>query len=321
MAVFTVNDAEFGWEEIVAAAEVWGEWRPFVEQTRQSLACLRLAAENGQLPSGAGAREAATAFRYAHNLISAEETQVWLSAWGMTVDDWMNYLRGQLLRERWASRLNEIVAANPVGDEEVAEVVKNHAVCADKFTEWARRLAGRASIAFGAFGAAGSGSLDSIGSSPRELIERVEAGFDAWRRLVVTANLIEARIADHWLDWIRFDCRYIWFPEERIAREAALCVVEDGLALDEVAHNAHCIVQRWNFYLDEIEANARPYFLAARAGDLLGPVKIMEGFPLFSVVNKQTPADSDPQIRLRAEESIISGLIEKEMNERVRWVM
>ncbi|HEX5085907.1 MAG TPA: hypothetical protein VFY40_28065 [Blastocatellia bacterium] len=29
MTVSTV-DAEFGCEEIVAAAEVWGEWRPFV---------------------------------------------------------------------------------------------------------------------------------------------------------------------------------------------------------------------------------------------------------------------------------------------------
>ena len=318
MTVFIVNGAEFGWDEIVAAAQVWGEWRPFVEQTRQSLACLRLAAETGQLPAGAETRETATAFRYAHNLISAEETQTWLSEWGMTVEDWMNCLRGQLLRERWANCLNEIAAANPVSDEEVAEVIRNYAVCDDKLIEWARKLAGRAAIAFGA---AGSGSFDSAGLSPRELVERVEAGFAMRRRLAVTPNSLEASIVDHRLDWIRFDCRYVWFPEERIAREAALCVTEDGLTLDEVAYDARSIVQQWNFYLDEIEAGARPHFLAARAGEWVGPLKIMEGFPLFSILDKQTPVESDPRIRQRAEQAIINSLIEKEMNGRVKWVI
>lgn len=316
--MFTVNGAEFGWDEIVAAAQAWGEWRPFVEQTRQSLACLALATETGQLPAGDEAREAAIAFRYAHNLISAEETQAWLGAWEMTVEDWMNYLRGQLLRERWLNRLKEIAAANPVSDEEVAEIIKKYAVFGDNFIEWARKLAGRAALAFGA---AGSVSIDSTGRAPRELIEYIEAGFDEQRRLMVTPKMIEARIADHRLDWIRFDCRYIWFPEERIAREAACCVIEDGLTLDEVAYDARSVVQQWNFYLDEIEADARPHFLAAREGEWLGPMKIMEGFPLFSVNNKQMPSASDPQIRRRAEQAIINSLIEKAMNERVRWVM
>jgi hypothetical protein len=318
MTVFIVNGAEFGWDEIVAAAQVWDEWRPFVEQTRQSLACLLLATETGQLPAGAETRETATAFRYAHNLISAEETQTWLSQWGMSVEDWMNCMRGQLLREHWANRLNEIAAANLVSDEEVAEVIRNYAVCDDKLIEWARELAGRAAIAFGV---PGSGSFDSAGLSPRELVERVEAGFAMRRRLVVTPNSIEASIARRRLDWIRFDCRYVWFPEERIAREAALCVTEDGLTLDEVAYDARCIVQRWDFYLDEIDADARPHFLAARAGEWVGPLKIMEGFPLFSILDKQTPTTSDPRIRERAEKSIINSLIEKEMNGRVKWVI
>jgi hypothetical protein len=316
MTVFTVNDTEFGWEEITAAAEVWGEWQPLVEQSRQSLACLLLAAETGQLPASGETREAATAFRYAHNLISADETQSWLDAWGMTVDQWMNYLRGQLLSERWANRLAEIVAANPVSDEEVAEVVKNHAVCSRKFAEWARKLAGRAAIAFGA---AKSGSLASSGESTRELIENIEAGFETQRRLTVTPNLLDAEIADHRLDWIRFDCRYVWFPEERIAREAACCATEDGLNLDDIAYEARCVVQQWDFYLDEIEASARPRFLAASVGESIGPMKILEGFPLFAIVNKQMPAKSDPQIRRRAEHAVINSLIEKEMHERVRW--
>jgi hypothetical protein len=78
-------------------------------------------------------------------------------------------------------------------------------------------------------------------------------------------------------------------------------------------------VQQWNFYLDDIEASARPHFLAARQGDWLGPIKMMEGFPLFSIVSKTMPVADDPKIRERAEQAIIAGLMEQAVNERVKW--
>jgi hypothetical protein len=118
---------------------------------------------------------------------------------------------------------------------------------------------------------------------------------------------------------MRFDCRYLWFAEERVAREAAWCVSEDGLSLDEVANQAHASIQAWNFYADEIELQVRPYFLAARQGDLLGPLKIHQGFPLISLLSKQLPAADDPQIRARAEQAILASLTEQAMNQRVRW--
>lgn len=312
--IFTVKDKEFGWEEIVVAAAAWGEWQPFFEQTRQTPAYLRMAVETGRMPAASETREAATAFRYAHNLISAEDARSWLARWGMSVEDWMSYLRGQLLREQCAGRVIEIAAANPVSDEEVAEVIKSHAVCADRLNDWAMRLAGRAAVA------ANSCSLDARHQSPRDLIARIESLFELERQQIVTPKLIETRIADHRLDWIRFDCRYVWFGEERIAREAAWCVMEDGLTLEEVAYDARGIVQQWNFFLDEIETSARPHFLAARQGDWLGPIKMIEGFPLFCIVAKTMPAPGDPEIRERAEQAIIAGLMEYAIADRVKWV-
>jgi hypothetical protein len=314
MTMFTIEGREFGWDEIAVAAEVWGEWPPFVESVRQSLACLRFANRTGQMPPADEMRQIANAFRYARNLISAEDARSWLARWQITVEDWMNYLRGQSLRDRWAMQLKDIVAANPVGDEEVAQAIKRHAVCADKLGQWAVRLAGRAAVA------ANSGSLDA-GESSRDLIARIETEFERLRQQMVTSKLIETRIALHRLDWIRFDCRYVWFGEERIAREAAFCVIEDGLTLDEVAWDARGIVQQWDFYLDEIEPLARPHFLAARQGDWLGPVKLLEGFPLFSILAKRMPSADDPRIRERAEQSIIASFTRQAINQRVRWVI
>lgn len=311
--MFIVETKAFGWAEIAVAAELWGEWQPFVRETRQALACLQHAAQTGQPVASAEVKEIATAFRYAHNLISAQDVQTWLAHWGMTVDDWLNFLRGRLLRERWAGQLEQITAAQPVTDEQVNAALQSYAVCADKFGAWAQKLAGRAALA------APSGSLAAGDQTPRNLVARIETEFDRIRAQAVTPQRVAAKIADHQLDWIRFDCRYVWFPEERLAREASFCVREDGLTLDEVAHDARSIVQHWDFYLDEVEAAARPQFLAARRGDWLGPVRLLEGFPLFAIEQKHMPSSDDPHIRQRAEAAILSSLIETESHKRVKW--
>jgi hypothetical protein len=217
-----------------------------------------------------------------------------------------------LLCERWASRLQEIVAADPLHDVAVGEMLKSYAICADKLGNWAVKLAGRAALV------AGAGALPST-ASPRALIQQIEVEFDRLRLATLTPKLIATKITDNRLDWIRFDCHCLWFSEERIAREAAWCVSEDGLTLDEVAADAHEKVGQWNFYADEIEAGIRPYFLAAQAGDLLGPLKIRQSFPLFSLVKKQLPAADDPHILARAERAIITSLTEEAINERVQW--
>jgi hypothetical protein len=219
--------------------------------------------------------------------------------------------RGQWLREHWANQLADIAAAHPVSDREVIEVIKSHAVCADKLRDWAVKLAGRAAVV--------AGSLPAVAACSDELISAIEAEYERQQNQAVTTKSIETKIANHRLDWIRYDCRYVWFPEKRIAREAAWCLSEDGLSLDEVADDARGIVQHWNFYLDEIEAAARPHFLAAGAGDYLGPIQMLEGFPLFSIVAKTMPVAADPQIRGRAERAIVASFMEQAINERVKW--
>lgn len=319
MKVFTVNNTEFGWEEITAAAEVWGDWARLVEWTRQSLACQKYAVASGQLPDAKTTREALTAFRYAHNLISADETQIWLNRWEVSLEDLMSYLRGQLLIERWPGKLEEILGAHAVSDAEISQAIKSYAICADKLGEWAFRLAGHAAIAAksGPFGAGDQGQRQA----PRDLIACIETEFERERQQTVTPKQIETKIADHRLDWIRFDCRCLWFAEERIAREAVWCVTEDGLTLDEVAADARAEMRQWDFYLDEMEDSARPHFLAARQGDLLGPMKLQQGFPLFSIAAKKMPVADDPQIRERAERAILKSWTDQAIYEQVSWML
>ncbi len=313
MTLFTVNKTNFGWEEIAAAAEGWGEWQTFAITVRESLACLHYAAATNQPLPQHEVKEAVTAFRYAHNLISAEDTQAWLRRWSLSLDDWMTALQARLLRERWSVKLKAIVAAHPVSETALHAALLPHAICADRLSAWAIKLAGRAAVA------AAAGRFDASDCAPHGLIARIETAFAQESEGFVTPARLTAKIANHRLDWIRVACRYVWFGEERLAREAAFCVTEDGLSLDEVAADARGLVQHWDFYLDEIEAAKRPLFLAARTGDWLGPLKLLEGFPLFTVTAKTLPAADDPQIRTRAEQAILRTWTEQAINDHVKW--
>ena len=314
MTLFTIKTLDFRWNEVVAAAQTWGEWERFVENVRESLACFRVASQTHTLPSAEKVRELATSFRYARNLISGEETRNWLQHWNMNVDSWMDCLRAQLLRQMWAGRLTEITRTNPVSDKEMSAAIRNYAVCSGKLETWSKRLAGHAAVA------ADSAPLPTPPKSPRELIEVIETEFEKVRRLAMTRKLMETKIADHRLDWIHYECRYLWFDEERIGREAAWCVNEDGLTLDEVAVSAQSEVKEWSFFADEIDAGIRPVFLGARQGDLLGPLKIRTGYPLFSLLRKTMPEVDDPRIISRLEKAITTSLTDQATNDRVKWL-
>lgn len=319
--LFTIGDQKFDWEDAALAAQLRGEWARLETATRQGLACSRRAAETGEWPAAQEVQAAANAFRYAHNLISAQETQDWLNHWGLTVEGWMDYFRRSLLRERWARRLAEMAASYPATPEEVADTIKCESLCSGHLAQWAYQLAGRAALAEQMNANIAAGFDASPFAQPKmEAIARIEAAYQILRQQMVTPKARCHQIAHHHLDWIRFDCRYIWFPEERLAREAALCVREDGLTLDEVARDSRLIVQPYNFYLDEIEPSRRNHFLAAQAGDWLGPLNLFEGFTLFAVLGKSLPSDHDLQVRSRAEEAVMSTVFEHEISSRVTWL-
>ena len=312
MTLFTVEKRKFGWDEIIVAAQLWNEWGPFVETVYEAQSCLQFANETKRVPTSAEMRETANSFRYSHNLISGEETQLWLERWGMSAGQWMDCLRGLYVRQQWLLQAKQI--ANCYNSNQDNDLLKNYAVCTGKLDEWATRLAGHAAIA------AASNDLLDESVSTNQLIEQIEEKFQQGCKQRVTNQLVEAKICDHRLEWIHYECRCLWLPEEAMAREAALCVSEDGLTLDQVAADAQCELREWNFYADEIEISVRPYFLAARPGDLLGPWRLREKYPLFSVLSKRLPHSDDPRIRTRAEDAIVAGLLAQAINERVHWV-
>lgn len=225
--------------------------------------------------------EAEARFRYARSLVAAEEMEAWLDRWELTVGDWRAYLRGTLD----TSERSAWVAA----------------VCSGTLERAAEELAAKAAAA----DATGEADLDG-----------------AYRRFVadaVTPAALESLLDIRKADWVRVDCRTLLLPTEAAAREAALCVRDDGLSLAEVGAQAGVGMQEHALYLEDATDDLGKALLSARTGELLGPVPLADRFALVLVDDKRPPSLDDPEILRRAQEAARRRAIEREVVNRVTW--
>ena len=156
-------------------------------------------------------------------------------------------------------------------------------------------------------------------SQGADRLERLEASYRSFRQRVLNPAMIDREIRFHRTEWTRLDCRRVVFAEEEKAREAALCIREDGSALDDVASGAGAGVETQTVFLEEIEPQLHDHFLGARKGDLVGPLKQGEEFSLYLVMEKVLPSEKEAADVERAEQNILNRLVEREINERVKW--
>jgi len=316
--VFCVGSEEYRWDDVILAAKLRGDWARLEKELCQGMACVKRMDEAEEEFDAGELESAANDFRYERDLVTAEEAEAWLKQWNLSAEAWMDYIRRYLLRRKWADELAEIVARFPVTQSEINSCLRAEAVCSGYLARFAQALAARAS-AFAKAREEGWMREATRCAKRIKRIHRLEAGYRSFRDQVVDPQGLKDQVGWHRLDWIRLDCRYVLFPDEQMAREAALCVRDDGMQLDEVAANAKIGLHSAPLYLEEIDPSLRDRFLSAGKGVLVGPLNWEKGFALFVVEDKILPALEDLAIRRRAEESLIQNVINREIVNRVKW--
>ena len=280
--VFAVGAQAYTWADVIAAGRAWGDWGEIERRARDGLARQRLAAERGYPFSEDDVDAAGREFRYERRLLAAEELYAWLEHWELTVAAWLDHLRRALLRA---------APAEPQArDEPPPEVVWAEAVCSGALERLARKVAERAA----AYRA-------TTGTDPGGDHAGMQAAFEELTARAVSARAIEEQIAAHRLDWVEADVRRVTFPAEETAREAALCVRIDGLALAAVAEQAGLAMATQCVALEAAEPELQPHLLSAEPGDLIGPLALDGAFCLVEVADKRPPSAGDPDIVARAE--------------------
>jgi hypothetical protein len=340
--VFVAGGTVYDWGDVVLAAVRWGRWIDLEGTLRQGLACVAHAEQTGQEPTPAGLTRATNEFRYARNLVSAAEAEAWLREWGLTVEAWLGYVSRALLRGRWGTELPDIAARYPIDPETLAPFMKAEAVCSGQLAAFARDLAARAAVSVGAraglaaappgagVAAPDVGVLEEArracpGLAPhayRSKLARLidlDRAFAELGRPAVPPRALRSELSANHLDWIRFDGRGLTFHAEPRAREAAACIRDDGRTMAEVGAAARTPLHHASFYLGSLGPEARPHFLGARIGEVIGPLAWRDGFLVFEVADKRLPSLDDPEVRERAAERVRHRVIEEQVEAHVSW--
>ena len=316
--VFSVGRQQYYWDDVILSARRWGDWADLEKELREGIACLKRLDEAEEEFDPEALESAANDFRYERDLLTAEEAEAWLNRWNLSADSWMEYLQRFILRRKWADQLVEIVARYRVTKKEIHSSLHAEAICSGHLARFARALAARASAYEKAL-EAGWVRDEPKSAEATGRIRLLEASYQRFCDHVVDAQGIKNQVDSHRLDWIRIGCRYVLFSQEQMAREAALCARDDGMQLDEVAANASIALQNATMYLDEVEPSLRDRFLSAEKGALVGPLNWDKAFGLFLVEDKIIPAVEDPEIKQRAQETLLESAVNREINKRVKW--
>ena len=336
--MFSVAGRDYVWLDVFLAAMLRAAWQPFETQLRESLACLAEARSRRELPPASRIEAAATAFRYDRNLLTTDETITWITRAGLTVDAWTDFLVGRLLRGDWTDRLASLLQRHGGSLAISDRAFSAEGIASGWFDQQALILAGRAAVS--AMSAdttpdvidlahvrwtrraheAWLGVLDAADLGRLAHLARLDALFEVRKRASLTPQGVDEHVARHRVDWTRIDLERLVFDTVDAAREAACCVREDGLTLSDVAIQSRLQVRDSREFLDRLEPELRDVVLAARCGQVVGPVEIGSRYELASVVGKAPPDPADHLVRARAEEAIVEQLVGKAVRSRVSWV-
>ena len=333
--VFTAADQTFLTDDLILAALSDGRWDVLRHHVRAALELdhARGGAQDAELD--AASDQAAADFRYARDLISAEDTTAWLLARGLSVEDWYDALRRRHLEEE--ARARPIMPPAPPDPSDFVKSVWAEFVVSGMAAELAELLARQAvaqALLPGEPPAPDPAALAEDLALVREHFPHLDdaeartrlgrlmtlaSAVSRLAEVALTPEALRKELEHRALDLVHLSCEVALFDDAPRAREAALCVREDGLSLAEAAEEAHTEVQEAELWIDELPPELRTPLRSAGPGELLGPLA-WEGQPaLVYVHQKHRPSLDDPDVRERLEQGLLDRTLEERMEALVTW--
>jgi hypothetical protein len=325
----SLGDVRLDVADLILLGLLRGTWQRFEADVRLG---LHLERAHPRAVTDDAVRAAATAFRYAHGLISAADFKAWLQARELTVAQVSGVLRRSLLREHFAE-------PEDAGDEALGSVLIAEAHCHDQLSA----LADAAVDGLVAEQRIDEGlhpSGEAVDAALAEAVERTELGLPSLGEQVLRERLeplslrelklqrlretvadeagLKGRITDHGLDWVRLTGDELVLRTEGAAREARMLMVEDRVDVEALVARAGAEVSVHALYLEDAPDGMTAPFAAAAPGEVLGPWRDGEEWRLLLLADKRRPTVEDPVLRQRATEEMLADVIKRHAAGRVQ---
>ena len=330
LVVCACGEQEYKARDAIEAALFRGELQPSWMQFLRGLKAEKRADELELELDDDAIDTAAEAFRYQHDLITAEETEQWLAARGLSLDDFSDYFA----RQYWPAALEEKVEPDDIdfasAPPEQRELFTAELILSGELDRLTTQLMWRlAAVAASEKEDVDPGAiaverqmffertkfdetklgdwLNQIGRDSR-WFDKAIAMEASYRRCCQT--LLDPRARKRELSMLRmpltrFEAEVIELESRDAAKEALFCIREDGMSMEEVATEGRYPYRRISFLQEDVPSDLQQKFLSIAVGDVLDPVARGDGFELYRIANKVEPQSEDPAIQQRVDQRLL----------------
>ncbi len=321
--IFSRDEENFTARDVIDAALVRGDlarpWEDFV----RALECERRATEEEIELDESAIDSAAVAFRYQHDLITAEETERWLDDRGVTMEEFGEYFARQFWARNYAGEIAASEREYVSAALEEKDLLVVHLTLSGELDRLAEQLSFR--VAAQAAQPAMRDIVDErekfmarekISDLP-EWLEKIGRNED-WLNFMLGADLayrwcldslfndkmLQSELIATRLNLTRFELETIEVDSRDAAAEVMACVRSDGMELHEIAEESRYPLRRIEVLLEDLPAEQQGSFLSVKAGAMLEPISRDDGWEVWRVKSRLEPQLSEPSIRERLQERI-----------------
>ncbi len=323
VVVCRCQDREYTARETIDSAFVRGElsepWQAFLSRMAASERAADLDLELDDAIFDA----AVEAFRYQHDLITADETEQWLGARGLTLDDFSEYFD----RFCWGNSKEVAATAETVDYFSAPSDLRNtftiDLILSDQLTQLTTRLSWRLAAMCAAdeippellttekqnfserIGSEQMGTvLEGLGRDEEWFSRQVamEAAFRKRRDMVINPQTHSRELSSLRLPLTKFETEVLQVESADAAKEALFCIREDGMSMEEVANEGRYPYRRNEFLLEDLDPERQQRFIGITNGQLMEPIPHGDGFEVCRVIHRLEPQLDDPAIRTRLED-------------------
>ena len=317
VVVCRCQDREYTARETTDSAFVRGEltalWQAFLERMAASDHATELDLELDDATFDA----AVEAFRYQHDLITADELEQWLSARGLTLDDFSEYFdRLCWGRSKDAGTPPPEEIDYPSAPPELRNTFLIDLILSDELDQLTNRLSWR----LAAMCASDEIAPEAVAAEKQKLSQQtgiellgreeewlnqqaaMEVAFRKRRDSLINPQTHSRELSSLRLPLTKFETEVLQVESRDAAKEALFCIREDGMSMEEVANEGRYPYRRSEFVLEDLDAEGQQRFISMTDGQLMEPIPHGDGFEVCRVLRRIEPQLDDPAIQSRLED-------------------
>ncbi len=318
VSLFSCGGAVFCAEHVLTAADEWGQLTPVRSQVRERLSALAQAQADGFQVADDLLQARSEAFRRDLGLRSAQATQEWMDAHGVSIEAFGDYLEREACREHYTSNaLPFDAAAESISAKDVDEVLWPDLVFSGNVQPWCQQLAEIVAIVCSLKGP------DHVDADLATWPERLTAYGqlqEQFRADLLTTTRLKNALRAQYHDFFLLHAEIGIFDNDAAVREAVLCITEDGLSMEKVCEMAKGDFMHQEALLNQLPPDLQTAALSAAPGSVLPPFEQAGRHILMLVQAKKEPDLADERTRSLLSQRLVTEAIRPLVHEHIQWM-